>query len=67
MVLFLLRHLRVLRSEDIIRNPRGLDGWMVRLSKQTPPNEKENAKNIRIASSARCQNIKYFTARRTKA
>ena len=47
MVLFLLKGLGVLRSEDI-RNPRGLDGWMVRLSKQTPPNEKENAKTIRI-------------------
>jgi len=47
LVLFLLKGLGVLRSEDI-RNPRGLDGWMVRLSKQTPPNEKENAKTIRI-------------------
>lgn len=47
LVRFLLKGLGVLRSEDI-RNPRGLDGWMVRLSKQTPPNEKENAKTIRI-------------------
>ena len=47
LALFLLKGLGVLRSEGI-RNPTGLDGWMVRLSKQTPPSEKENAKTIRI-------------------
>lgn len=37
---------------------------MVRLNKQTPPNVKENVKNIRITPSAKCYNIKYFTDRR---